>query len=64
MTMEYTIYFKGYGICPRCGGLLRTMKSDLLILRCIDCGITLGACGEGHADAELKFEEVKINETI
>lgn len=62
--MEHTIFYKGYGICPHCGGLLRTMKSDMIILRCIDCEQAFKACGEGQADAELTFEEVEISEKV
>jgi hypothetical protein len=44
--------------------MLRTLKSDTIILNCIDCGLLLKVCGEGKVDAELEFEEVEINSNI
>lgn len=59
--MIHTIFYKNrQGVCPKCGGLLRTLNSDTIILMCIDCGLTLKVMGEGQAEAELEFEEVQI----
>lgn len=48
------------GICPRCGGLLRTVLSETIILNCIDCNLYLKVVGDGTADSELEFEETEI----
>lgn len=36
------------------------MKSDDIILHCIDCGTYYRAIGFGQAEAELECEEVQI----
>lgn len=56
----YTIFYKGSGVCPRCGGFLRTCKSDTIILNCCDCNMYLRVVGHGKADSELNFEEVQV----
>ena len=59
--MNHLIFYKNrQGVCPRCGGLLTTLPSDDIILSCIDCGLLLKLIGEGHADAELEFEEAEL----
>ena len=59
--MRYVIFYKAQkGICPRCSGLMRTLKSDTIILNCIDCDLFLKIVGQGQADSELIFEEAEI----
>ena len=59
--MTYILFYKDQtSICPHCGGLLRTCKSDEIILRCIDCEAYFKAIDFGKAEAELNFEEVYI----
>ena len=59
--MRHIIFYKaGQGVCPYCGGLLKTLKSDTIILNCIDCNLLLRVCDMGQADAELEFEEVLL----
>lgn len=59
--MKYTIFFKSpKSICPQCGGQLRQVYSDEIILNCIDCNSFFRAIGLGHAEAELEFEEVQV----
>ena len=59
--MQHIIFYKQQGgVCPHCGGLLRTCRSDDIILNCIDCNLYLKVVGEGKADAELLFEEVEV----
>ena len=60
--MNHIIYYKHGAVCPRCGGLLRKKKSDIIILNCMDCGLFLRVVGDGTADAEIEFEEVTIGE--
>jgi len=60
--MKYIIFYKSFkAICPKCGGQVRTCKSDELILNCIDCNTFFRAIGNGNAESELEFEEVEIN---
>ena len=60
--MKYIIYFKeSTGICPKCGGQIRICKSNDIILNCIDCNTFFKVIGDGNAESELEFEEVKIN---
>ncbi len=59
--MKYTIHYKGLtGICPKCGGQLRTCKSDDIILNCIDCNTFFKAIDSDYAESALVFEEVVI----
>ena len=58
--MIHTIFCKGFSICPKCSGMLQTMNSDEIILRCVDCNTFFRAIDYGQAEAELEFEEVKI----
>ena len=59
--MNYIIFYKSrQAVCPRCGGLLRTMRSDDIILNCVDCDIVLRGVGFGKAESELEVEEVEI----
>lgn len=59
--MTYTLFWKDQtSICPHCGGLLRTCKSDEIILNCVDCNAFFRAIGHGKAEAELRFEEVEV----
>lgn len=58
--MRHTIFLRGYGVCPHCSGHLRTIKSDMIILSCVDCGAFFRAVDDGQADSELEFEEVKV----
>lgn len=59
--MIYIIFYKGQqAVCPKCGGLIRTLKSDDIILQCIDCDTYYRAVGFGKAESELLCEEVKI----
>lgn len=59
--MHHIIFYKSRsGVCPCCGGLLRTLKSDEIILHCIDCDTFFKAVDFGKAEAELEFEEVTI----
>ena len=61
--MIYIIFYKAQkAVCPKCGGLIRTMKSDDIILHCIDCKTYFRAIGFGKAESELECEEVEINE--
>lgn len=60
--MNYIVFYKSrQAVCPRCGGLLRTMRSDDIILNCVDCDIVLRVVGFGKAESELEVEEVKIS---
>ena len=60
-SMHHIIFYKSQsGVCPRCGGLLRTLKSDDIILHCIDCDTFFRVVGHGKAEAELEFEEVTV----
>lgn len=59
--MRYIIFYKGTSICPKCGGLLRHVKIDDVILNCIDCGTFYRAIGEGNAESELEFEEAEVS---
>ncbi len=57
----HIIYYKNrQAVCNKCGGLIRTTKSDDIILHCIDCNTYFRAIDFGQAEAELKCEEVKI----
>lgn len=47
-------------VCPLCGGLLHTLKSDDIILHCIDCDTFYRAIGFGKAESELECEEVEV----
>ncbi len=59
--MIQTIFYKAQkAVCPRCGGLIRTMNSDMIILNCIDCGMFYKAVGFGKAESELECEEVTV----
>lgn len=59
--MRHIIYYKGsVGICPKCGGQIRTCKSNDIILNCIDCNTYYKVINEGYAESALEFEEVKI----
>ena len=59
--MVHTIYYKSrQAVCTKCGGMIRTMKSDDIILHCIDCGTYYRAIGFGQAEAELECEEVQV----
>lgn len=40
------------------------MKSDDIVLRCIDCGTYFRVVGHGQAEAELLCEEVTIGEKM
>ena len=59
--MNHIIFYKSQsGVCPKCGGLLTTLKSDEIVLHCIDCNTYYRAVGFGKAEAELEFEEVEL----
>lgn len=59
--MNHIIYYKGrQAVCPICGGLIRTVRSDDIILNCIDCTTYFRAIGFGQAEAELECEEVQV----
>lgn len=59
--MNHLIYYKGQkAICPKCGGLIVTLKSDEIVLCCIDCNAYYRAVGFGQAEAELECEEVEL----
>lgn len=58
--MIHTIFCKGFSICPKCSGMLKTMNSDEIILWCFDCHTFYRAINYGQAEAELDFEEVTI----
>ena len=60
--MNYILFYKSrQAVCPKCGGLIRTMKSDDIILHCIDCETYYKAVGFGKAESELECEEVEID---
>lgn len=59
--MNYIIYYKDLkACCPKCGGMIRTAKSDEIILHCIDCNTFYRAIDFGSAEAELECEEVTV----
>ena len=59
--MQHIVFYKATkAVCPVCGGLLRTLKSDEIILQCIDCHVILKAIGHGHAESELLCEKVEF----
>lgn len=59
--MRHIVFYKNQnGVCPLCGGMLRTLRSDEIILNCLDCNVYLKAVGPGQAEAELEFEEVEV----
>ena len=59
--MIYTLFWKAQtSICPHCGGLLRTCKSNEIILNCVDCNAFFRAIGHGKAESELECEEAQI----
>lgn len=59
--MKYIIYYKDRkAICCKCGGLIRTVRSDDIILNCIDCNTYFRAVDFGQAEAELECEEVQV----
>lgn len=59
--MIHTIFYKALsGVCPKCGGMLRTLNSNEIILNCIDCNTYYRAIDFGQAESELDFEEVQI----
>ena len=58
----HIVYWKNRpAVCPKCGGLITTMKSDEIILHCIDCNTYFRAIGFGNADAEIECEEVLLS---
>ncbi len=59
--MNYIIFYKSQqAVCPKCGGLIRTLKSDDIILQCIDCETYYRTVGFGKAESELDCEEVEV----
>ena len=59
--MQYIIFYKAQkAVCPKCGGLIRTVNSDEIILNCIDCNTFYRATDFGKAEAELNCEEVEV----
>lgn len=59
--MKYIIFYKtSRTICPKCGGQIRTCRSDDVILNCIDCNSYFRAIGNGNSESELEFEEIEI----
>ena len=61
--MTYILFYKNQkAVCPKCGGLVTTMKSDDIILHCIDCNTWYRAVGFGQAEAELNCIEVQLKE--
>lgn len=63
--MEYIIHYKDRkGVCPKCGGLLYTLNSDEIIIKCVDCCSYFKVKGEGQAEAELNFIEMELKQQI
>ena len=59
--MRHIIFYKsGKAVCPKCGGLLDTLKSDEIVIHCIDCNTFFRAVDFGQAESELEFEEVEV----
>ena len=59
--MNHIVYYKNQkAVCPKCGGLICTAKSDEIILHCIDCGTFYRAIDFGSAESELECEEVTV----
>lgn len=59
--MIHTLYYSQQkAVCTKCGGLCTTVKSDEIILHCIDCGTFYKVFDFGHAESELKCEEVLV----
>lgn len=59
--MRHIIFYKSrQAVCPLCGGLIRTVRSDDIILNCIDCNTYFRAVNFGQAEAELECEEVQV----
>ena len=57
----HILYYKDKkAVCTKCGGTCRTVRSDEIILHCIDCDTFFRAIGFGKAEAELKCEEVEV----
>ena len=59
-TRHILFYRDRKAICTKCGGLVTTLKSDDIILHCIDCDTYYKTVGFGQADAELECEEVTM----
>lgn len=58
---KYILFYKqGQAVCPKCGGLVHTLKSSEIILHCIDCNTYFQIIGYGHAESELEGLEVHI----
>lgn len=51
-------------VCPICGGLAATCKSDEIILHCVDCGTFFRTIGFGQAESEILCEEVLVGKNI
>lgn len=59
--MNHLLFYKSQqAVCPKCGGLITTLKSDEIIVHCIDCDTYFRAIGEGKAESELTFEEAEL----
>ena len=59
--MTHVIFYKNQkAVCPKCGGLVTTAKSDEIILHCIDCNAYYKAIDFGQAESELTCEEVQF----
>lgn len=59
--MKYIVHYKSQkAVCPKCGGMLTTLKSDTIVLHCIDCDTYLVLSGFGQADSELEFTETEL----
>lgn len=59
--MKYILFYKAQkAVCPKCGGLVTTLKSDEIVLHCIDCNTYYKAIDFGQAEAELECEEVEL----
>ena len=56
----HRIYYKGHAVCPKCGGYIKDVKSDMIIFHCIDCNTFYQAFDFGNAEAEFECEEVLV----
>lgn len=60
--MTHIVFYKNrQAVCPKCGGLITTLKSDDIILHCIDCDTFYRVTGFGQAESELTCEELEFS---